>query len=100
MLYFRGRNQETKAQQDEEAAKVRLLLLPIADEIRESRKWLEPALYYRLSRQFGAVEHRLSRATSFDLSLIHISPRLQTGWRDWSWRNKTALLRRSHKVCG
>ena len=66
MLYFRGRNQETKAQQDEEAAKVRLLLLPIADEIRESRKWLEPALYYRLSRQFGAVEHRLSRATSFD----------------------------------
>lgn len=66
MLYFRSRNQETRAQQDEEAAKVRLLLLPIADEIRESRKWLEPALYYRLSRQFGAVEHRLSRPTSFD----------------------------------
>lgn len=66
MLYFRGRNQETKAKQDEEAAKVRLLLLPIADEIRDSRKWLEPALYYRLSRQFGMVEHRLSTATSFD----------------------------------
>ena len=66
MLYFRSRNQETRAQQDEEAAKVRLLLLPIADEIRDCRKWLEPALYYRLSRQFGAVEHRLSRATCMD----------------------------------
>lgn len=69
MLYFRSRNQETRAQQDEEAAKVRLLLLPIADEIRDCRKWLEPALYYRLSRQFGAVEHRLSR------------PRPWTGWK-------------------
>ena len=66
MLYFRSRNQETRAQQDEEAAKVRLLLLPIADEIRDCRKWLEPALYYRLSRQFGAVEHRLYRATTMD----------------------------------
>lgn len=68
MLVYRGRNQEARVRQDEEAAKIRLLLLPIAQEIRESRRWLEPALYYRLSRKLGSVEHRLAGATPFGLA--------------------------------